>query len=75
MYKVFIEPTDDTACYSSNNDVTGSEDIGHLAFVLVLTLVMLKFPKFIIMLPMGQGLHLQSHLTGLEAIKLVLAQI
>ena len=31
-YTVFIEPADDTTCYSSNNDVTGSEDIGYLAF-------------------------------------------
>ena len=61
-YTVFIEQTDDTACYSSNNDVTGSEDIGHPVLILVLTLVTLNVPKINIMLPTGQWSLLQSHL-------------
>ena len=49
-YTVFTEPRDDTAFYSSNNDITGSVEIGHLPFVLVLTLMPLNVPKHDIML-------------------------
>ena len=40
--------------YSSINDVTNSVEIGHLAFVLVLTLVKSNAQKHKIMPPTGQ---------------------
>ena len=41
-------------CYSRNDDVTGSVEIGHFSFVLVSKLVTLNVPKHNIMLPTGQ---------------------
>ena len=37
VYTVFIEPKDDTACFSSNNDTTITVVMVHLTFVLALT--------------------------------------
>ena len=47
---VFIKPRDDT-CFPIHNDVTGTLEIGHLAFVLELTLVTLNIPNHNILLP------------------------
>ena len=38
-YTVYLKPRDDKTCFLSNNDVTGTEVIVQLAFVLTLTLV------------------------------------
>ena len=50
---VFIKPTDDTACFSSNNDVTCAVEIGRLAFDLALAFVTLNVPNRSLMLPMA----------------------
>ena len=62
---VFIEPRDDTTCYSINNNV-----IGTVEFVLAFKLVTLDVPDHNLMLPICQWLNLYSLVEVLEAIKL-----
>ena len=45
------------ACCSSKNNVTGIAEMGHLAFVLALTLVKLIVQNQNLMLPLGQLLQ------------------
>ena len=70
VYTVFIEPKDDTACFSSNNDATITVVMGHLTFVFGIDVGGVTTNA-----THGQCSPLQSLLAGLETIKLVLVQI
>ena len=69
-FTVFIEPRDDTTCFSNSSDVTGTVEMGLPAFILSLNVDDVKGPKSEHQLTICQCIHLQLFLTALESIKL-----